>query len=197
MHLRAHWNMPHFFKSMTMHVSIIQSTTDETSKNRCACLNVLDNNRICYQSFCWPRLYYVPHIVENFVDIIYLNSKEINKPKNSSFKIYKPNELLLTKMFSGLMSLWVKPCECRCSTAEPISSMNLSVNSLPCPRLPLPRKTLRLPPAMNSITIASWFWIVMHSITSTILGCFASLQTSITLDIITHLPAAGENLSFQ
>ena len=197
MHLRAHWTMPQFLK-----LWLCMSASNNLRRMKLVKFAVhvwmfLDNNRICYQTFGWPRLYYVPHIVENFVDIIYLNSKEINKPKNSPFKMEKPNELLLTKMFSGLMSLWVKPCECRCSTAEPISSMNLSVNSFPCPRLPLPRKTLRLPPAMNSITIASWFWMVMHSITSTILGCLASLQTSITLDIITHLTAAGENLSFQ
>lgn len=87
---------------------------------------------------------------------------------------YKLNTL--TKMFSGFTSLWMMLSECRCSRAEPMSSVNLSVNSFPCPR-PwfLSSSIFRFPPAMNSITIASWFWMEMHSITSTILGCFASL----------------------
>lgn len=87
---------------------------------------------------------------------------------------YKFNSL--TRMFSGFTSLWMMLSECRCSRAEPMSSVNLSVNSFPCPR-PwfLSSSILRFPPAMNSITIASWFWMEMHSITSTILGCFASL----------------------
>ena len=85
--------------------------------------------------------------------------------------------ITLTKMFSGLTSLCMILSEWRCSIAEPISSKNLTAKSFPCP-VPwfFSRYALRFPPAMNSITIASWFWIEMHSSTFTILGCFASLK---------------------
>ena len=61
--------------------------------------------------------------------------------------------------------------------AEPISSTNLTVNSLSCPRPGvLCRYFPRLSPPINSITRASWFSRKMQSMISTILSCFASLK---------------------
>ena len=89
------------------------------------------------------------------------------------------DHVIFTIVFSGFTSLWISFSEWRWAMAEPISSKNLIVNSLFCPRPGvLWRYFPRLSPSINSITIASCFSTKMQSMICKISSCFACLKVT-------------------